>query len=152
MGLIARALEEAGIATVSLTSAYSITDSVGVPRGVFLDYPLGQTAGRAGEPAEQRQIMEFACQAFEDMESPGEIKPAPLTWPEGASWKDAVMRPHKSSSTDNGSDDNALEHRSLRGDQRTHRHDTPQYQLPEDLTEAEPNCPSCVFLTTSGAD
>ena len=145
MGLIARALESAGIATVSLTSAYSITASVGVPRGVFLDYPLGQTAGQAGEPAEQRQIMEFACQALETIQSPGEIRQVPLTWPGDAGWKDAVMRPHKASSQEAGDDNSG--HQNLRGDQRAARHDTPQYQLPEDLTEAEVDCPSCVFLT-----
>lgn len=122
---------------------------MGAPRGVFLDYPLGQTAGQAGEPAEQRQIMEFACRAFEDIECPGEIRKVPLTWPRDAGWKDAVMRPNKTASVgiDEKDEDDGSGHQHLRGDQRTARHDTPQYQQPEDLSEAEPNCPSCVFLT-----
>ncbi|HCG69701.1 MAG TPA: glycine reductase, partial [Gammaproteobacteria bacterium] len=53
VGLIARALEAAGIATICLSSARSITESVGAPRAVYLDYPLGQTAGRANNFAEQ---------------------------------------------------------------------------------------------------
>ena len=114
---------------------------MGAPRGVFLDYPLGQTAGQAGKLEEQRQILEFACKALEDIESPGEIRQVPLTWPNGADWKDAVMRPHETASEDDG------KHRNLRGDQRTARVDTPQYQMPEDATAAEANCSSCVFLT-----
>lgn len=139
MGLIARALEERGIATITLTSAQSITASVGAPRGVFLDYPLGQTAGRAGNLQEQRQILEFACDALENIQVPGEIRPLPLRWSDDDSWKDAVMRPK-------GSDHSSGPHEDLAGDQRTPRHDSPQYQLPQDAIEADPQCPDCVFI------
>ena len=60
--------------------------------------------------------MEFACKALEDIESPGEIRQVPLTWPNGADWKDAVMRPHETASEDDG------KHRNLRGDQPAIRH------------------------------
>lgn len=149
MGLIARALEEAGIATVSLTSAHSITAAVGVPRGVFIDYPLGQTAGRANAAEEQELILESACQAFEDAGSPGDIRQVPLVWPGDAGWKDAVMRPEAKDqeAPDPNQAQEQASHASLRGDQRVERYDSPQYQLPDDAVAAEPNCSSCVFLT-----
>ena len=142
MGLIARALETRGIPTVTLTSARSITESVGAPRSVYIDYPLGQTAGRAGDQAEQRYILEAACQAFESITSPGSIIDLPLEWSEDDSWKEAVMRPE--SSLDPTTTSKSI--RALSGDQRTARCESPQYQYPEDSEAAALNCPSCVFL------
>jgi len=43
VGLIARALEEKGIPTVSLSSAYDLTTLVKPPRTFFVNYPLGHT-------------------------------------------------------------------------------------------------------------
>ena len=40
------AVEAAGISTVSMSNARSITAAANPPRAVYLDYPLGQTAGR----------------------------------------------------------------------------------------------------------
>ena len=143
MGLIARALEAAGIATVCLSSARSITESVGAPRAVYLDYPLGQTAGRANNFAEQAQVLESACRGFEEMCQPGSIVDLTLQWSANDDWKNVVMRPR--SPID---DDKALtpEHQHLAGDQRTARHATPQYQHPTDAEAADPECTSCVFL------
>ena len=57
MGLIAREIERRGIATVSLSSAYSITRAAFAPRAVYLDFPLGRTAGKAGDAVMQRDIV-----------------------------------------------------------------------------------------------
>ena len=59
-----------------------ITQSVGTPRALYLDYPLGQTAGRAGDLDEQRQILELACHSFENMSHPGSIVDLPMRWSE----------------------------------------------------------------------
>ena len=93
MGLIARALEAAGIATICLSSARSITESVGAPRAVYLDYPLGQTAGRANNFAEQAQVLESACRGFEEICQPGSIVDLTLQWSANDDWKNVVMRP-----------------------------------------------------------
>ena len=125
---------------MSLSSARSITQSVGTPRALYLDYPLGQTAGRAGDLDEQRQILELACHSFENMSHPGSIVDLPMRWSEDDAWKDMVMRPH----TENDgelSDDASV----LAGDQRRERYDTPQYQHAEDALTADPNCPTCIF-------
>jgi hypothetical protein len=73
VGLIARAVEAAGISTVSLSSARSITAAVNPPRAVFLDYPLGQTAGRQGSKDEQDKVLGAALAALQSMTDAGTI-------------------------------------------------------------------------------
>ena len=102
MGLIARHLENLGISTVTLSSARSITQSVNPPRAVYLDYPLGQTAGREGDLAEQKYVMQQALLAVQEMTEPGSIKDLALRWAEDDSWKDGVMRPKTPGNSDNG--------------------------------------------------
>ena len=104
MGLIARELEAQGVATVTLSSARSITQAVNPPRAVYLDYPLGQTAGRQGDLAEQKYVMAQALRALEEMTEPGTITDLALEWSEDASWKDRVMQPKTTNSPDSGDD------------------------------------------------
>ena len=136
MGLIARTLEAAGITTVSLSSARSITAAANPPRAVFLDYPLGQTAGRAGDPDEQDFVMNSALNAVERMTQPGAIEAIGLQWSNDDSWKDGVMRVKPDG------DVTTL-------DDRTERYSTPQYQHPEDAMDAAADCKSCVFFEES---
>ncbi len=85
VGILARGLEEAGFSTVMMSSAFSITALVHPPRVVFLDYPLGHTAGRTNDRDEQRAIAEAALSLLETVKEPGEIHPLDLTWP--GDWK-----------------------------------------------------------------
>lgn len=116
MGLVARALEEVGIPTVSLTSAWSITASANPPRAVYTDFPLGNTAGPPGDAEMQLTIVNDALAAFNTITESGTILSTPHVWPEP--WRD--------------------EARELR-DHRTERLDTPQYQTAEDLAAAVAN-------------
>ena len=116
---------------------------MGTPRAVHLDYPLGQTAGRAGDLAEQKAVLHAACEAFEELSSPGRVIDLPMRWAEDDAWKDRVMRPDAAHKSPEQAPD------SLSGDQRTPRRDTPQYQSPLDEAEADPSCRSCVFLSES---
>ena len=130
MGLIARELEGRGIATISMSSAWSITAAVNPPRAVFLDYPLGHTAGRAGDAAEQRRILADTLDALETIDMPGTIRTLDYAWDEGEVWKEAE--------------------RAGRDDFRLERMDAPQYERDADRRAAEAEiardgCPSCVF-------
>ena len=127
MGLIAREVEARGIPSVSLSSALSITRSAGAPRAVFLDFPLGRTAGRAFDKAMQRDIVRRALDLVRDATSPGTVIELDYRWAADDTWKDGVMR----------------------GDSRQERFDTPQYQCPEDAALADPECPTCVFPATA---
>lgn len=117
MGLVARETERRGIATVCLSSAYSITASVRPPRAVFVDFPLGHTAGKPGDRALQRHIVIDALAALEGMARPGHIERLPYRWAEDDAWK---TRPPDAP-----------------GDDRSPRSDRPQYQYPEDQSAAE---------------
>ena len=123
-----------------MTSALSITRSVGTPRGVFLDFPLGHTAGKKHEKAMQREILLESLAAFEEMKTPGEIKSLPFRWSEDESWRENPMGGGRkeAGSSEDGSNDF-----------RTPRVETPQYQEPDDEAAFERQhehgaCGSCV--------
>ncbi|MGO9452878.1 MAG: hypothetical protein ACLQDV_17855 [Candidatus Binataceae bacterium] len=80
VGLIARAVEEAGIPTLSMTSALDITRAVKPPRAVFVNFPLGHQTGKPNQPDLQRQIVRDALRAFETIKSPGTIIELPYVW------------------------------------------------------------------------
>jgi hypothetical protein len=122
VGLIAREIEGRGIPTVCLSSALSITASVKPPRAVFVDYPLGHTAGPRDDQATQQTIARAALEALADEEPPGAIRRLPLVWPDGEAWKTTAMRP-----------DPAGRH----SDERSERSETPQYQCDADRLAAE---------------
>jgi hypothetical protein len=80
VGLIAREVEAAGIATLCMTSAYDITQAVNPPRAVFVDYPLGHQTGKPDDADNQRAIVRDALAAFETISKPGTIVVLPYVW------------------------------------------------------------------------
>ena len=136
MGLIAREIEGRGIPTISMSSAYSITAAVNPPRAVYLDFPLGHTAGKPHDAGLQRRILRDTLDALVDIDAPGTIRWLPYRWAEDDGWKDLVMRPSPDGSSE---------------DDRIKRHPDPQYQCEEDRIAAQAaferdGCPTCVFL------
>ena len=130
MGLVARALEAAGVPTLCLTSAYSITASVNPPRAAFSDLPLGHTVGRPHEPEFQRDLLRRAFRAAEAMDEPGTIAPTGVAWDVNGSWKRRA--------TPTGVETEAAESESgTRSDTRNERVDIPQYQYESDRLAAE---------------
>ena len=118
VGLLARHVEAAGIATLCMTSALDITQAVKPPRAAFLDFPLGHTTGKPHQPELQRAIMIAALDAFTTLTTPGAMKMLPFRWSADDAWKDTAQC---------GPDD------------RRPRYDTPQYQNEEDQRRAETN-------------
>ena len=104
------------------------------PRAVFIDYPLGQTAGRAGDKQEQLSVIQKALEAIEKTDDPGTILDLGLRWEDDSRWKDSVMRPEKDKEIKSSDDD------------RLPRSEVPIYQAPDDLTNIEEHCQTCVFL------
>jgi len=137
VGLIAREIESRGIPTLSMSSAYSITAAVRPPRAVYLDFPLGHTAGKPHDAALQRRILRDALEALVAIDTPGTIRRLAYRWSEDDAWKDSVMRPHPGGAG---------------GDDRIERHPEPQYQCEADRIAAEAaiergGCRGCVFLS-----
>jgi len=82
VGLIARAVEEAGIPTVSLSSAYDLTSFVKPPRTFFVNYPLGHTSGKPFDRENQTAILKEALGKAGEIAEPGAIVALPYVWDE----------------------------------------------------------------------
>ena len=87
MSLVARHLEENGIATVVMGCAKDIVEFVGVPRFLFSDFPLGNAAGRPKDPQSQAFTLELALRVLESAPAARTTVQSPLRWSEGSSWK-----------------------------------------------------------------
>lgn len=94
MGLFARAIEEAGIPTITLSSAPDITSLVKPPRTVFVNFPLGHQAGRPFDPEGQTRIILDALHLLETATTPGTLDQLHYKWDEDDpldSWEDEEM-------------------------------------------------------------
>ncbi|MCE9658930.1 MAG: reductase [Burkholderiales bacterium] len=87
VSLVARLLEQAGIATVVMGCAKDIVEHVGVPRLLFSDFPLGNAAGRPKDEASQALTLELALRMLEAAPGPRTTVQSPLRWSENADWK-----------------------------------------------------------------
>jgi len=87
VSLIARYLEKSGIPTVIMGSAKDIVEHAGVPRFLFSDFPLGNSAGRPNDLASQAFTLNLALQVLETAPAPRTTVQSPLRWAEDASWK-----------------------------------------------------------------
>ena len=75
VGLVARALEAAGIATVSVgvRPLQHRIEAVGVPRLLITPQLMGRTIGRVGDRPGQRAVVDAALDLFETASRPGQI-------------------------------------------------------------------------------
>ena len=90
MSLVARHLEEAGIPTVIVGSAQDIVETAGVPRFVFVDYPLGNPIGRPGDIAEQRATVQAALELLTSAVAPRMTRRLGLEWGSDG-WRSVYM-------------------------------------------------------------
>jgi len=74
VGLVARAIEEAGVPTVSLSNLKGATRRVRPPRALLTRLPRGQTVGAAGDAATQRTVVHAALDLLETAREGGEIR------------------------------------------------------------------------------
>ncbi len=87
VSLNARYLEANGIPTVVMGCAKDIVEHAAVPRFLFSDFPLGNSAGRPHDVASQDQTLEYALQVLESAAGPRTTMQSPLRWAESADWK-----------------------------------------------------------------
>lgn len=85
--LVARQLEEAGIATVVMGCAKDIVEYAGVPRFLFSDFPLGNSAGRPHDAPSQAFTLELALRVLESAPAARTTVQSPLRWSDSADWK-----------------------------------------------------------------
>ena len=87
VSLAARHLEANGIPTVIMGCAKDIVEYVGVPRFLFSDFPLGNSAGRPHDPQSQALTSELALRVLESAPAPRTSVQSPLRWSADAAWK-----------------------------------------------------------------
>ena len=87
MSLAARYLEEHGIPTVIMGCAKDIVEHCGVPRFLFSDFPLGNSAGRPFDEASQAETLELALRVLETAPAARTTVQSPQRWREDADWK-----------------------------------------------------------------
>ena len=117
VSLIARALEEAGIATTSVSAARDITAAARPARAVFVDFPHGHTTGRLGDPSVGDHIVRAALDLL-SINQADTLVDLDLVWADTDDWKNEVFMPV--------SDDSGGEARMVDG--RSERYESPQYQ------------------------
>ena len=91
MSLVARVLEAGGISTVTYTNARDIAASAGNPRQIFLNYPLGNPAGRPNDAENQRDVLHAGLKLLEEADKPGIIIDLPYVWTESKVWMEKFM-------------------------------------------------------------
>jgi glycine/betaine/sarcosine/D-proline reductase family selenoprotein B len=85
--LAARHLEAAGIPTVVIGCARDIVEHCAVPRFLWSDFPLGNSAGRPHDPASQRETLRLALGLLADASGPRTTLASPLRWDGSGAWK-----------------------------------------------------------------
>jgi len=87
VSLAARHLEANGIPTVIMGCAKDIVEQCGVPRFLFSDFPLGNSAGRPFDVESQAATLELALRVLESAPAARTTVQSPQRWRDDASWK-----------------------------------------------------------------
>jgi hypothetical protein len=87
VSLVARHLEADGLPSVVMGCAKDIVEYCGVPRFLFSDFPLGNSAGRPFDAESQALTLELALRVLESAPAARTTVQSPLRWREDASWK-----------------------------------------------------------------
>ncbi len=93
MSLGARQIEEAGIPTVVIGSARDIVEECGVPRFLFVDFPLGNPCGKPYDADMQRSIVGLGLDLLENAFVPRTTVQAPFVWDadDDDGWRERYM-------------------------------------------------------------
>jgi hypothetical protein len=67
--------------------AKDIVEHAAVPRFLFSDFPLGNSAGKPHDPQSQAFTLELALRLLEQAPGPQTTLQSPLRWSKDASWK-----------------------------------------------------------------
>jgi len=79
VGLIQRAVEEVGIATISVSLSKDITAKVRPPRALYFGSHLGHPIGYPGQVTLQRYILRLLLKRLKEIRVPGTIVDIDLT-------------------------------------------------------------------------
>jgi len=81
VGLAARVIEQAGVATAVHSWIPEVSASVGSPRVVGIEYPGSVPFGEPGDADGQRAVLRASLRAAAAMEEPGQRVDLDFAWP-----------------------------------------------------------------------
>ncbi|QDL97831.1 glycine reductase [Rhodopseudomonas palustris] len=87
VSLVARHLEAAGISTVVIGCAKDIVEHAAVPRFLFSDFPLGNSAGKPHDETSQAFTLDLALRLLESAPAAQTTVQSPLRWSDDHRWK-----------------------------------------------------------------
>jgi D-proline reductase (dithiol) PrdB len=96
VGLVARAVEAAGIPTVTLNMIWPFQRMIGMPRVAAIEHPFGRPFGDVDDTATQREVLLAALAVFEKAREPGHVEHLPFVWhedPAETKWHPAEPSP-----------------------------------------------------------
>ena len=98
MSLVARYLESEGISTVVIGSARDIVEECGVPRFLFVDFPLGNPCGKPWDVPMQHALIYEAIDLLEKSWKPRTTIQSHFTWTsdENDIWRNRYMHVEES--------------------------------------------------------
>lgn len=80
VSIISRALEKAGISTVTLITIKEIAHEIKLPRALFINFPFGNTLGKPHNIPLQRGIVNDMIAALKTLDRPGRIIDLQYKW------------------------------------------------------------------------
>ena len=94
MSLVARHLESEGISTVVIGSARDIVEECGVPRFLFVDFPLGNPCGKPWDIPMQQALIGSAFDLLEKSWQPRTTVQADFAWTSDGNdfWRNRYMQ------------------------------------------------------------
>lgn len=81
VALVCRVVEAAGIPTVCVTTARDITELVRPPRALFVNAPMGNNFGAAGDAGTQARILREALALVANARHGGVLEASSFEWP-----------------------------------------------------------------------
>ena len=82
MPVLARILEEAGLATVLVTMMPVWAQQIGTPRTLAVEFPFTHTLGQPGNTAQQLRVVRQSLELLETADQPGLILHSDEQWPQ----------------------------------------------------------------------
>ena len=80
VGLLQRGLDEAAVATVSITLVPEITEMLKPSLSCFVAMPFGLTTGDVGDAAAHEALLDAVLREAAVQHAPGSIVPLPFRW------------------------------------------------------------------------
>jgi hypothetical protein len=90
-------LEQAGLCTILVTMMPFWAERIGVPRTLAVEFPFGQTLGRAHDTAQQMRVLHQCLDVLAHADTPGEIVHSQESWPQPVAEAQKVWQPSEPS-------------------------------------------------------